>query len=718
MDRQGSHPERSLRQVSRVGIVCRMDPDRTSPTDFAVSGGESVELELLVRRSDEDVALFDSARIVETLVREAYLDRERAQQLSVEIRTFIERVGLRTLSSSVIRGLVDAKLLEYGMEDAYRAHARLGVPLYDVDRLMHGSRRDDVGRPHGPEGTSLHLAEAIKREYAILSVLSEPSANAHLVGDLHILHLGSIDRPYSLTCSVDHVKRHGVMLPKGFASAAPARRPEVLISHIVKFTAALQGYVSGPIVWDSVNFALAPFVEDLSHRDLLQLAEMLLHELSSPAVARGGQAISCDIHLDWKAPEDLASRPAIGPGGERLNRTYSEYTETAHRFLRAYFEACLAGDARRRPFVSPRAILHVTSRFTERAGYRAVLDLASRVATERGGLTIAFDRDGESAFFERFGLSDANVIAKTETDNWRSAALAAVAINLPRVGYLAGGDQVRVFEELTRVMEAAAQAHLEKRLFLEKLLARGEHGPLSLLAMTVGGKPFLRLAWTSHPIAPVGLNELARAVVGSQLHESDAALEFGRRVMGHLSREIERLSDKHRVRFLLSETSDGATSSRLARLDLRFFGSAAADSMRNGSADGGEANYTSGCKLAATAPLQPLDRLKSEGALHVPGLLNASSEVWFGTSPPTAEQVALLISQGFYQTDVGAVAFAPEFTFCNACDAAAAGVLSKCPKCGSTSIDGYALSGDRYSLTTAWDEARRAELAERYRTEF
>jgi len=64
------------------------------------------------------------------------------------------------------------------------------------------------------------------------------------------------------------------------------------------------------------------------------------------------------------------------------------------------------------------------------------------------------------------------------------------------------------------------------------------------------------------------------------------------------------------------------------------------------------------------------------------------------------------------------VAFAPEFTFCNACDAAAAGVLSKCPKCGSTSIDGYALSGDRYSLTTAWDEARRAELAERYRTEF
>jgi len=692
-----------------------MDPDRPNPSDFTMSAGDAVELELLVRRSDEDVALFDSTRIVETLVREAHLDRERAQQLSVEIRGFIERVGLRTLSSSVIRGLVDAKLLEYGMEDAHRAHARLGVPLYDVDRLMHGSRRDDVGRPHGPEGTSLHLAEAIKREFGIVSVLSEQSANAHLVGDIHILHLGSIDRPYSLTCSLDHVKRHGVVLPKGFANAAPARRPEVLVSHIVKFTAALQGYASGPIVWDSLNFGLAPFIENHSHRDLCQLAEMLLHDLSSPAVARGGQAISCDIHLDWRAPEDMASRPAVGPGGAQLVRTYSEYTEAAHRFLRAFFEVCLTGDARQRPFVSPRAILHINSRFTERAGYRVVLDLASRVATERGGLTIAFDRDGESAFFERFGVSDPSTIAKTETENWRSAALAAVAINLPRVGYLAGGDQVRVFEELTRVVEAAAQAHLEKRIFLEKLLARGEFGPLSLLAMAVAGKPFLRLAWTSHPIAPVGLNELARSVTGKELHADPAALEFGRRVVGHLSREIGRLSDKHRVRFLLSESSDGSTARRLARLDLRFFGSAAAEVM---GADGAGATYTTGCRLAATAPLAPLDRLKAEGELHVPGLLNARSEIWFNATPPTAEQAALLISQGFYQSGVGALVFAPEFTFCNACDASATGVHGECPKCGSASVDAYALSGDRYNLIPASEESRRVELAHRFRTEF
>jgi anaerobic ribonucleoside-triphosphate reductase len=695
-----------------------MDPERLPPQDNTISAAESVELELLVRRSDEDVALFDSQRIVDTLVREAQLDPERARQISNEIKGFIERVGLRTLSSSLIRGLVDAKLLEYGLEDAYRAHARLGVPLFDVDHLMHARRREDVSQPHGPEGTSLLLAEAIKREYAIQSVLSEPIANAHLVGDIHIQDLGAIDRPFSLVSSIDYVKRHGIALPQGFASAAPARRPEVLVAHLVKLTAVLQGYLSGPVVWDSLNFAIGPYVETLEDRDLKQLAQMLLFEFSSPAVARGGQPIVCDIHLDWSAPAYLANRPAIGPGGEVLQRTYGEYKETAHRFLRALLEAFLAGDARGRPFLSPRAILHITPRFNEQPGYRSLLDLASRVATERGGVTIAFDRDEEQSFYGRYGIGDARAVERSDSSGWRSAALAVVALNLPRVGYLGAGDQVRVFEELTRLMEAAAQAHLEKRVFLEKLLAQGEHGPLSLIALSTGGKPFLRLAWTTHFIAPVGLNELTRSAVGSDMHEDKAALDFASRVVGHLKREAERLSNKHKARFVLSETCQAATAHRLARLDQRFFGKAASDLLDRGEGGGSPDGYTPGFKLASRAGVTPLERLQTEGSLHVPGLMNARTEIWYGRNAPTPEQVAILISQAFYQSRVAALSFAPEFTFCQACGAASRGLLAACPECASPRVDGFALAGDRYSLTSGWDTGQLVELTERHRTEF
>src|SRR5215510_4123904 len=210
-----------------------------------LSADEHGELEMLVRRSDEDVALFDSQRIAEALVREAKIDPDLAVHISLEVKQFIQKLGFRSLSSSLIRGLVDAKLLELGLEDAHRAHARLGVPFYDVDRILQGPASTAGSQPSGPDGTSLLLAEAIKREYAILNVFSEQIANAHLVGDIHIHDIGAVDRPYSLISTVDYLKKFGIALPRGFASSRPARRAEVLVAHLVKFSASLQGYLAG-----------------------------------------------------------------------------------------------------------------------------------------------------------------------------------------------------------------------------------------------------------------------------------------------------------------------------------------------------------------------------------------------------------------------------------------------------------------------------------------
>jgi ribonucleoside-triphosphate reductase len=144
------------------------------------------EAELFVRRSDEDVARFDPQRITEALVRETRVSPELAHQISLEVKEQIWRSGIQALTSSLIRGLVDAKLLEYGLAAAHRAHSRLGVPLYDVDRIIQAAPRETAAAPHGPEGTSLALAEAIKREYAMLAVFSDTVANAHLSGNLHI----------------------------------------------------------------------------------------------------------------------------------------------------------------------------------------------------------------------------------------------------------------------------------------------------------------------------------------------------------------------------------------------------------------------------------------------------------------------------------------------------------------------------------------------------
>jgi ribonucleoside-triphosphate reductase (formate) len=695
-----------------------MEPDRFSLRDHAEAPPrDAAEPELYIRTSDEEVSLFDSRRIVEALIRETNLDSELAIRIGLEIREFVQnlilKLGTRTLNSSMIRGLVDTKLLELGLEEAHRSHTRLGVPVYDVDRIIHSSVRDTGSRPHGPEGSSLIMAEAIKREYAVSAVFTEAVANAHLAGDIHVHGLGAIDRPYSVICSVDHVKQFGLVLPEGFASSHPARHPEVLTTHMVKLSAALQGYLAGPVIWDAVNFAIAPLLRGCDDRAIKQLAQNLVFEFSATAVARGGHSMLVELHLDWDAPMYLKSQSAVGAGGERTGKSYDEYTIEAQRFLQSLIEVYLEGDAAGRPFLSPRLILHINPHFNSMPGYRSVLELISRLAVERGGVTIAFDRDDDGSYFRRYGV-DEGASTAADSHGLRASQFQIVSLNLPRVGYLTDGSQVQVFEELSRLMDTAAQAHLEKRVFLEKLLALGERGPLSVLATRTGGGPFLRLNRAVHAISVVGLNELCRAAVQSDLHDSQESLSYALKVVTHLRREAERLSQKHNVRFLLSGQSTEVTSHRLARLDLRFFGKIA-EAVVCGDVRSDSAYYTDGVRLPAASNVTVLDRLRTEGLFHDFGLFNATTEIWMGEPLPRPEELGRLISQAFYKSSSSGLVFCPEFTICVECKTSASGLHTRCPKCDSRRVDGLAYSGDRYGYTSSWNSSRLKELRDRRR---
>jgi ribonucleoside-triphosphate reductase len=487
---------------------------------------ELAESGLLVRQSDENLARFDPRRISDALVRETGLDPETAHQIALEVKEQIEHSGIRALTSPIIRGLVDARLLERGLFAEYRLHTRLGVPAFDADRLIQ-SLSSESAVLHGPEGSSLQLAEAIKREYAILHVFSEAVSSAHLTGDLHIENIGEVDRPTTMIGSIDFIKRHGVRLPGGFAGSRPARRADVLVLHLVTYTAALQGYFSEALAWDSVNFALAPMLVGLNQREIKQIAQGLLFELSAPAIARGGQPVRCDLHLDWDAPAYLRDLPAVGVGGEKSGVNYGAMDEMARAFLSALFEVYLEGDAQGLPFTGPRPILHLSESFIDNQANRGFLDLAIRAATERGGVVLAFDRpNGDaaaSAFTTRYGVGADKLQRASESWQWRAATFSSVAINLPRVGFKAGGDQAKVFELLSELLELAAQASLEKRIFLEKLLARGDAGALAMLAMRPDKEPFLPLGWTAHAICPVGLAELVHTVIGTALDSNSDA---------------------------------------------------------------------------------------------------------------------------------------------------------------------------------------------------
>ncbi|MBN2374414.1 anaerobic ribonucleoside-triphosphate reductase [bacterium] len=683
------------------------------------SSFETTDLSLFVRTSEEDLTTWDRGKIVEALIRETYVDIDTADKISREVEHQIMSSRINVITAPLIREMVDAKLIEHGLERARRMHTRLGMPLYDVDQLILHHNKENANVPHGPEATNLTLAENIKKEYALLNIFTQEVADAHMRGDIHIHDLGFCDRPYCSGQSLEYVKRFGLDLPNALSIAKPAKHPEVLLAHMVKLAASLQGHFAGAIGWDAVNLFFAPYLSGLSDRDVKQLAQIMIFEFSQQAVARGGQAIFSDINIYWEVPKHFEDVPAIGPGGEYTGKTYSEYIQDAQRFAWALFDVYKEGDGSGRPFFFPKPLVHITEKFFNTQGHQDFLLHICDVASEKGNTYFVFDR-GETAKISEccrlsFKLKASDLIDARYPWKMRYCALQNLTINLPRVAYNAEGDEAKLFSLLTDLMELTAEAHMQKRVFIEKLLSLGDRGPLALLTMKRDGEPYLRLQRASYLIGMVGLNEMVKIHTGKELHESKDAFMLGLKIISHMKLIADRLSKKHNMHFVLEQTPAESTSYRFAKLDLKHYAPQANDFVR-GNIPTGEVYYTNSTYLNVGATINPIDRVMKEGVFHP--LIEAGSltHIWLGEAKPPKESLANFVIKVFKKTNNDQIAFSPEFTTCTECRRTARGLNPACTYCGSEKVEGITRITGYFTKISSWNKGKTGELKDRYRS--
>lgn len=682
--------------------------------------GDTTEFALFVRSSDDTIRQWDRSRISRALVREAGIDAEVAEEIAREVEEGIINSGVKRVTSSLVRELVNAKLVERGLEEARRRHARLGVPLSDVENLILYKNRENANTPHNPEATNMTLAEWTLKQFALSSVFDPDIADAHTWGDIHLHDLGFINRPYCSGQSLEYVKRFGLNLPNALSMAKPARHPETLLAHMVKFSAALQGHFAGAIGWDAVNIFFAPFLVGMSDREIHQLAQMLVFEYSQQNVARGGQAIFSDINLYWEVPNHFADVEAIGPGGEYTGRRYGEYLAEAQRFLWAIFDVYQEGDGSGRPFFFPKPLVHMTENFFLTPGAEDFLNHIADVAAEKGNTYFVFDRGKTAKVSECCRLSfrlDEHDLCDARTPwKMRYCALQNVTLNLPRLAFLANHDDDTLFRLLRERMEMVVRAHLEKKMFIEKLLALKAEGPLALLTMDPDGEPYLRLKRVTYLVGLLGLNELVQYHLGQELHQSEEAFRFGLRVIAFINQECRRLAQVHNIRLVLEQTPAESTAYRLAKLDLEFYPEPALQVVK-GDIDSGSVYYTNSTYLNISAPIDPIERVYYEGKFHDMIEAGALTHIWLADSRPSKESIANFVLKTFRQTRNAQIAFSPEFTTCARCHRTSRGLSSNCPWCHSAEVDHITRVTGYFSRVSGWNAGKRQELKDRYKTD-
>ncbi len=700
---------RKQREILRKKELLLRKPEERETTDYA----------LFVRTSDDDFVAWDRERIIKALENETGLERNLAEKISEETEETILNSNVHLVSSSLIREIVNVKLIEHGLEKSRLRHTRLGIPLYDADKIILFANRENANIPHNPEATNMTIAETVKKQYMLSEVFSRDVADAHIRGDIHLHDLGFGDRPYCSGQSLEYVKKFGLNLPNALSIARPARHADTLLAHMVKFSAALQGHFAGAIGWDAINIFFAPFLTGMSDRDIHQMAQMLVFEYSQQSVARGGQAIFSDLNLYWEIPKHFRDVPAVGPGGEYTGKKYGDYAAAAQKFVWALFDVYMDGDGTGRPFFFPKPLVHITEDFFTTPGYEDFLNHIADVSSKRGNTYYVFDRGQTAKISEccrlSFKLEESDLQDAHTPWKMRYTALQNVTLNLPRIALLANGSDEQLYKKIDELLLLVVKAHEQKKTFIEKLISLKEEGPLALLTMERDGEPYLRLHRATFLVGLLGLNELVQYHTGKEMHEDDEALRFGLKILSHLYLRIRELSKSHNIRLVMEQTPAESAAHRLARLDLEHFADRANNIVKGNKADN-SVYYTNSTYLNVGIPIDPVTRVQTEGKFHDLIEAGALTHIWLGETQPPKESVANFVVKTFRNSRNAQIAFSPEFTTCNSCFKTARGLMNRCPHCRSENIDHITRVTGYFTKVSGWNKGKKAELKDRYRS--
>ncbi|HDJ26045.1 MAG TPA: anaerobic ribonucleoside-triphosphate reductase [Candidatus Bathyarchaeota archaeon] len=683
-----------------------------------------VELKRLlpkVRTSKLTMEEFDPRKIAESLVREAGLDRRTAEEVAAEVMELVIRAKLRFLSAPLIRELVNYALLERGLEEARKRYTRVGMPVYDVDRLLDTGINENANLMVNPESIHKWAADRLFIEHALLT-MPEHIADAHMSGLIHIhdLEYWSVGRPFCLSHDPRFVLTHGLLIDgTGLHSAVagPAKHWEVAVCHMCEWLGAMQVHCAGGQGLEYFNIFLAPFLAGRPYREYKQAAQMFIYNMEQMYVARGGQTVFSSIAVQPDVPDFVAELPAVLPGGKvSESLTYGDFAEEARLFFRAIVQVYYEGDWRGKPFNFPKLEVKLTEEGLKKSEdeYLLVSKLAAKFGTP-------YFLNQIPDYMPKISHSQCcRLIFGAENDERdmedfyegrvRMSCLHYTTINLPRIAYEARGDDDRLFDILAERLELAKESLLVRREIVGKAL---KNGRLPLLTMDVGNGdiyyPFDR-AW--HNIGFVGLNEMLKAHTGFELHEDRDAWRFGLRVVKFMTDACNEFAEETGLRWALLQTPAESCAHRLALIDLREFGDKA---VVQGDRRTGAVYYTNSSHVRPSADLPLMKRLLVEGSFHPLTTGGAIAHVWLGERRPDPKALWELTRRIALKTNISYFAHTLDYTVCPRCWAVEAGIRERCPRCGYEGVEWYSRVTGYYSRVSRWNAGKKAELLDRRR---
>lgn len=595
---------------------------------------------LYVRTSRQTMEEFNSDKILQSLVKEAGMPVELAQRITSETEARLYKFQTIYLTAPLIREMVNALLVEHGLEEYRHKLTRLGLPIYDISELV-----NNTGFGDGDVGSVLSMtANAVFSEYLMLSQLPRDVTDAHLAGEIHITNGGSWGlMPDTIFYDLEALRNNGIDL-KGKLTIVPRIEPPKKLNEalniLVNLIALLSKEVSAEISLENFTSYLAEFSQEktkLELKESIKGAFMLIPSITSGR--HGNPIVSLQIGKDSnssKYDEALIKRV--------LEATLSAYEEYVNSVSEPTISLVFTVDSN---IDSDLRSMLTAAIF---AGGRIGISNQLKSAVAYSGLR----RDG----MKRFPADNVKV-------------LHALSINLPRLSYESNKDETYFRAKLTMAMQIAVNALHTRRKIINNLSRK------NLLPVLINGTTMVSEEYIPLTVNLTGLNEAIMKLVGERARSSEKA-SLTEKILETAAKSAYEISEKLTENVLVSIVSE-ESGKRFAKLDLEKYGRTVT-SIQSDNKEYSQTPKVTHSEILKSDHLQNLNKVYKSltGGLSVEIMIPSDISI---------EKLSEIItttenSEGFYH-------FLYNMVVCRACGAKFPEGTVKCDSCKSTSMKHY-----------------------------
>jgi len=617
---------------------------------------------ILVRTSRFTLEEFDTAKIANSLIKEAGMPTEIAQKIAKEAEKRLLKARTRYLTAPLIREVVNGILIEKGLEEHRHKLTRLGLPVHDVSAyLLKGKTSGDAS------SACEEFGKNVLEEYTLLNVLPRDIADAYLSGEIHLHGLGYwILKPSEVFHDLRFFIKNGLSPNPANISKPSIKPPRNFDSALsLTFNVLLQASkeIDGIQVVEYFNVFLAPFLNGLDAATIKEALRLFIISIS--------HHVDASINLELTVPKFLANQPAVGSAGNCYGDFLDESQLLASLVLEVFEEESLE-----KPLLNPKLIIKIRPEAFVNDKAVDILIRTHRLASEKGIPYFANLLGGDefSVFSPSGSILKADFKEDWEIDTVRTGVLGLVTVNLPRIAYECGRDERKLFKLLRERLEMAARALELKHRALKQ---RGKSF-LPFLTHSANGDQYFRVESAAHLINLVGLKEATEVISGKSMYEDANTQRLAHEIVNNVL-EFTLKSGRREGRLLSSALPCTDASERLAKQDIERFGVARV--RFHGTRE--KPYYSVYSRINFQNWETQLKVLAVEKELHKPLAGGNLTVLELEEAAHTPETLLSFTKKLVEDYKLRFFMYNRNLTYCSQCHRSWFGNLQKCPMCGS-----------------------------------